>query len=115
MVFASIASEGGNLPPLIDFNLNFMDRQALKVLEDAVTDLQVILPNLMTTLVRIRDECRVSCRASCSVLEEWCDCDDMLSELDEYAEDVKMYVQRAAVLRDRANCTARLVSSPGVR
>ena len=42
MVFAKVGTKEENLSPLTGFNINFMDRQALKLLEDSITDLQVI-------------------------------------------------------------------------
>jgi hypothetical protein len=107
MVFAKVGTKEENLSPLTGFNINFMDRQALKLLEDSITDLKVILPTLLSTVIRIREQCQMCCSMDCSNRQEKCDCDQ---QFDEYIKELGLYVIRADVLRDKAKCTAQLVS-----
>jgi len=110
MVFAKLDSKGEETSPLTNLNINVMDRQALKLLEDSVTDLQLILLNLLSTITGIRSECYECCRIHCSSQEENCDCDRALRQFDEYIKEIENYVQRAVILRDKAKSTAQLLS-----
>jgi hypothetical protein len=107
MVFAKVGTKEENLSPLTGFNINFMDHQALKLLEDSITDLQVIMPTLLSTVIRIREQCQMCCNMDCSNRQEKCDCDQ---QFDEYIKELGLYVIRADVLRDKAKCTVQLVS-----
>ena len=42
-MFAKVETESASFDPLIDFQIDFIDRQTLKQLEDKVTELRVIL------------------------------------------------------------------------
>ena len=110
VVLAKIGAEKENLSPLTDFNINFVDRQNLKLLEDSVIDLQIILSTMLSTVSRIRNQCRRCCERHCQKEQEVCDCDQIIEEFDEYVKEAEMFVERAKILRDRAKSTAQLVS-----
>lgn len=94
----------------MDFNINFMDRQALRLLEDSITDLQIILATCLSTVVRIREQCQTCCNINCSNKEKKCNCNQGLQQFFEYIKELELYVMRADVLRDKAKCTTQLVS-----
>ena len=98
-----------NLPPILDFNVTFEDRQALKELENLVIDLQVILPTLLNNLIGLQNQCKICCKMYC-VKDRECDCASVIEEFDGYINRAYAYVQRAEALRDRAKCTTQLVS-----
>lgn len=112
IVFAKVGAERENFSPLTDFNINFIDRQTLKLLEDSVIDLQVIFSNMLNTVVGIREQCKKCCQRYCKEEREGdCDCDQVIEELDEHVKEVEMHVKRVQLLRERAKSTAQLVSS----
>ena len=86
-----------------------MDRQTLKLIEDSITDLQVIFPTCLSTVIRIREQCQMYCKIDCSNTDK-CNCDQNLHQFDEYIRELELYVMRADVLRDKAKCTTQLVS-----
>ena len=110
IVFAAVGTEKENLSPLTDFNINFVDRQTLKILEDSVIDLQVILPTLLETVIGIRDQCRKFI-VRCKLTKEETDLIELVSdEFDEYVRVAQCHVERAKILRQRATAIAQLVS-----
>ncbi len=110
VVLAKIGAEKENLSPLTDFSINFVDRQNLKVLEDSVIDLQVILPTMLSTIIRLCDQCKKYCERHCKNGEGKCDCDQIIEAFDEYVKEVEMHVERAKALRERSKSTSQLVS-----
>ena len=95
---------------MTDFNINFIDRQTLKLLEDSVIDLQIILSTSLSTIIRMRGQCKKCCERHCKKGEGKCDCDQIIEEFDEHVKEVEMHVGRARVLRERAKSIAQLVS-----
>jgi hypothetical protein len=106
-----VGAEKENLSPLTDFTVNFIDRQNLKILEDYVIDLQVILPTMLCNIMGIREQCGNWCKRHHGKRSHDCDCDQILEEFDEYVKEVQSYVKRAGALKERAKSTAHLVSS----
>ena len=101
-----------NLSPLTDFNINFADRQTLKILEDSVIDLQVILASMLKTITRIREHCRKCCAKVDLTAEEADNLQVILEEFDEYIKEAEIYVERGKALDEKAHSTAQLVSFP---
>lgn len=99
--------EKGNLSPLTNFNINFADRQTLKILEDSVIDLQVILGTALSTIVRIREHCE-KCYAKYANIEDNF-FEQIMDEFDEYCRETEIHVGRAKLLGERATSTAQLV------
>lgn len=95
---------------MTDFNVNFIDRQTLKILEDSIIDLQVILPTLLSTIIGIRDQCKKYCERHHGNKEFVCDCNQIIDEFDEHAGEAEGYVERAKALKARAKSSAQLVS-----
>jgi hypothetical protein len=110
VVLAQVSSERENLSPLLDFNMNFTDRQNLQVLENYVTDLQVILPTLLNDVIAIVGRCQSCCQRHCNNLEGKCDCDLLVEEFNGHVKQVEMYIRRVEVLRKEVKSTAHLVS-----
>lgn len=110
IVFARVGTREKHLSPVMDFNINFMDRQALKLLEDSITDLQIILPTCLSTVVRIREQCQKCCNMNYSNTKKKCNCDQVLVQFDEHIKELELYVMRVDVLRDKAKCIAQLLS-----
>ena len=111
MVFAVVGVKDKNQSLLPDLTIKVKDRQALKLLEGWVTQLQVILPTLLKAITGLRTEFRECCKMICSNQEDVCDCDRMLVQFNTYVSDLEMYVQRANVLKEEAKSIARLVCS----
>jgi hypothetical protein len=110
IVLAKVGEEKENLSPVTDFKVNFVDRQNLKLLEDSVIDLQIILPTMLNTIVRLCDQCKKCCERHCNKGEGKCDCDQIIEEFDEYVKEVEMHVERAKILRERSKSISQLVS-----
>jgi len=96
---------------LMNLDIKFKDQQALKLLEDSVTQLQVILPTLLKTITQLRAECHECCKMMCSNQEDSCDCARVLFGFNTFINDLEMYVQRANILKEEAKSVARLVCS----
>lgn len=111
IVCAKVGSENDHLSSLTDFNITFIDRQELKDLEDRVLDLQVILPSMMKTVARIRDEIK-GCSIRIGVTEdERYDMEQIIDEFEEYVREAETHVERAKVLQDKVKSAAKLVRS----
>lgn len=109
IVFASVGTERENLSPLTDFNINFVDRQTLKILEDSIIDLQIILPTILSTITGVRDQCRKSSRR-CDMDEEKSTLEFMIDQFDEYINVARYHVEKAKILKDRVTAIAQLLS-----
>jgi hypothetical protein len=113
-VLADVGPEKENLSPL-NFNINFGDRQALKILEDSIIDLGIILPLMLNTIKKIREQFKNSNARDIGMeksKEEDSFHEQVMEEFDEYIEETEMLVQRAKSLKETAKSTARLVSHP---
>jgi hypothetical protein len=94
----------------MDFNINFMDRQKLKLLEDSVIELEVIFDTMITDIKGVRMNCEQCCQKICIAKDGKCDCIEILHELDLHITEVELHIKRAKVLRGQAEATAKLVS-----
>ena len=94
----------------MDFNINFVDRQKLKLLQDLVIDLQVIFESMMSYIKGIRMCCERCCNMLCSRNNSDCIWIEVMDELDLHIAEVEFNIKRAKTLRDRAETTAKLVS-----
>lgn len=108
IVSAKVGAEKDHLSPLLDFKINFMDRQTIKILEDSVIDLQVIFPTLLDNINGIRSQCQKWCQEHHSV--DKCDCAQMIAEFNEHVREAEGNVKRADALREKAKSTTQLVS-----
>lgn len=111
-MLADVGPEKENLSPL-NFNINFGDRQALKILEDSIIDLGIILPSMLNTIKKIREQFKNSNARDAAMeksKEENSFLEQVMEEFDEYIEEAGMLVQRAKSLKETAKSTARLVS-----
>ena len=101
-----------NLSPLTDFNLNFEDRQELKIVEDQVLDLEVILPSILDSIAGIQEQCNLFLSGIGMKEEEQDETRAVIQEFNEYIRETKRHIDRAKVLKERAKSTAELVVSP---
>ncbi|OJD29032.1 cmgc cdk protein kinase [Diplodia corticola] len=90
------------------FTFDVDDRQALKVSEDSIIDLQIILSTLRSTVEGIRHYCQKCCTLAHHIDE--CSCVAALQELDAYIEEVNLCIDRAATLKERVISTGQLLS-----
>lgn len=103
MVFTRLGSK-----EITNLEINVTDSQALKLLDDSIADLQVILPTLLNTVLGIRQECTICCQAGCADENGTDDCIRLLKQFDQYIRELEVFVQRTSVLRDKATACAKL-------
>jgi hypothetical protein len=108
-VFAEVGSDKENLSPLKDYTINFGDRQDLKIVEDAAIDLEVILPTLLSTIIRIKEQCKKCCIQEQMTGEQKYEVERVSEEFDEYILEARTLVERAQVLKEKSKSTAKLV------
>jgi hypothetical protein len=111
IILAEVGSEKENLSPLTDISINFEDRQTLKMLEDAIIDLDVILTTLLDTVTCVREQCRKCCQTYSNLGREKAVVEEILEELDESVREAAMLVERAKNMKCRSESTAKLVSN----
>jgi hypothetical protein len=89
--------------------LNFEDRQELKIVEDQVLDLEVILPSMLDYIGRIQEQCKMFLSATEMNEQEQDETGAIIQELNEYIREAKLHIERAKILKERAKSTAQLV------
>jgi len=110
IVLATVGNNKANLSPLTDFNINFEHRQELKIVEDQVLDLQVILPSLVDAIHGIRAACaRFAAGSSTKGLDTF-DLDTIVDEFEDYEKQANLLTERAKTLKANAESTAQLLS-----
>src|SRR5579862_4448102 len=109
-VLSRVGAEKEELSSLTDFRVDFKNRQMLKVLEDSIIDLQIILSTMLSTIAGIRDLCKKCCERHRNKREEMCGCDQIIEEFDEHVREVETHVKRAEALREKAKSTTQVVS-----
>ncbi|KAL2063166.1 hypothetical protein VTL71DRAFT_6238 [Oculimacula yallundae] len=93
-----------------DLSLNSAHRQELKVIEDQVLDVQVILPSLIDSISGIRETC-VRFGARHLVGESRCiDLEEIIDDFKGYEKAVSVLSNRAETLKATAESTAKLLS-----
>jgi len=97
--------------PQMNFNINFLDRQRLKQLKDSVIDAQVILQSMASYVNGIRVQAERYCKCRHLNSGVYCDCISIFDEFDLHIAEVELHIKRASMLNDRAEATAKLVSS----
>ena|SRR5438045_2485192 len=106
VTLAQVKSESEKLSPLTNFDLNFVDRQRLKMIEDKVLDLVIIFESLHNTLSKLIRQCQSHCLGSTCID---CSCAITIEELDEQIHEVQVNLKKADILHKRAQSTAQLV------
>jgi hypothetical protein len=109
IVLTTVGNGKVNFSPLTDFKIDFADRQELKIIEDYVLDLQIILPGILDSITGVREQCRAHLIKSDHRDEEKYEMEEVLGEMNEYIGEVGMNIQRANNLKDRLESTAQLV------
>jgi hypothetical protein len=106
VTLAEVQSETERLSPLTNFDINFIDRQRLKMTEDKILDLVIIFESLYNTLSKLHIQCRNHCLGdNCKD----CNCASTLDELEDQMHDVQLNLKKADILYKRAQSTAKLV------
>jgi len=97
-------------PP--DWNMKYGRRQELKVIENFVMDLMVIVPAMLDTIDGLRVQCRTFLETNeVELTKAERSCHEMiLREFDEYVKDAKLNVDRAKELKSRTESTINLLS-----
>ncbi|KAI9642073.1 hypothetical protein NHQ30_009944 [Ciborinia camelliae] len=93
--------------------VNFDNRQDLKCLEDLVMNLELILPNMRATIMRIRDRCHEyheETKKTMDAVDEGT-LYSILQEFNEYVRETDLHVQRATVLRNKIASTGQLIQA----
>ena len=108
-MLATVGTDKVNFSPLTDFKIDFEDRQELKIIEDFVLDLQVILPSIHDAIIGVRDQCKKYLASIGHGSEAQYEIEAVLGELDEYAREATMHIERAKILNKKAKSTAQLV------
>jgi hypothetical protein len=91
-------------------------RQELKVIENYVMDLMIIVPAMLDTIDGLRLQCRTFLEASeVELTKAERSCHEMiLREFDEYVKDAKLNVDRARELKSRTESTINLVCKASI-
>ncbi|PVH79933.1 hypothetical protein DL98DRAFT_515816 [Cadophora sp. DSE1049] len=112
VVLATVGKPVGRMASVLDFKINFEDRQELKLVEDQVLDLQVILPGILDAVSGVKKTCErfLSSLSSHLPEDEKLEVEEIVDELDEYCKEAKILTERAKILTDRAMSGARMVS-----
>lgn len=94
-----------------DFTFTVEDRQAIKLTEDAVIDLQTITSTLLNIVEGLRRHCKLCCNAYC---EPWSQethmCTAVSEEFHSHLSEVELMIKRAQSVRDRVVSSAQLLS-----
>ena len=109
IVFAAVDANERSQSRLPDIQISIGDRQTLKLLEDSISDLQLILPTLLSTIDGLQKEFYKWCRHTCLTQVKTRSCDHVLSQFDIHKKELELYIHRAEVLRKKAQDTAKLV------
>ncbi|KAH9211753.1 hypothetical protein DL95DRAFT_369317 [Leptodontidium sp. 2 PMI_412] len=111
IVLATVGNNKANLSPLTDFNINFAHRQELKIVEDQVLDLQVILPSMIDSIRGVREAC-VRFQAEYPMEDgKKLELEAIIEEFEDYEKQAAMLSDRAKVLKANAESTAQLEKS----
>ncbi|KAL2074323.1 hypothetical protein VTL71DRAFT_8101 [Oculimacula yallundae] len=96
----------GNLSSLIDFEINFEDRQILQILEEKALDLITIFESTSDTITTILQEYDYICGGNMTVGS-----DRVKSKLTDSLREVDLYQKKAHTLYKRIQGTASLLSN----
>lgn len=106
-MFAKVETERASFDPLTDIQIDFIDRQKLKQLEDEVTELGIILSTMQNTVLRMSEYVR-----KISPDEYTTDrsiVNAIIEELEENAKDADMNQRRGEALKMRVKSATKLV------
>ena len=81
----------------------------MKLVEDMVLDLQVILPGLLDSITEVRNRCVNDFNSSTYTPNERFQVEAIIGELNEYIQEAKFHIERAKTLKDKAKSTVQLV------
>jgi hypothetical protein len=107
VVLAEVEREDDKLSPLVDFTINFIDRQRLKLMEDKVLDLMIVFESVQNKLSMLIKQCRKNCSGP-ECLD--CHCETTIEELEEQTQEAQVNLNKVKILHKRAQGTADLVS-----
>ncbi|KAF9634157.1 hypothetical protein BFW01_g5052 [Lasiodiplodia theobromae] len=94
-----------------DFTFSVEDRQSLKMVEDAVIDLQTVTSTMLSTVKGISRYCGKCCKACCKRKpQKSCICSAVLEEFHGHVSEIELIINRAQSLRDRVVSSIQLLS-----
>lgn len=94
-----------------DFTFSVEDRQSLKMVEDAVIDLQTVTSTMLATVKGISRYCGKCCKACCKRKpQKTCICAAVLEEFHGHVSELELIINRAQSLKDRVVSSIQLVS-----
>jgi hypothetical protein len=106
-VFAKVEIERASFDPLTDFQINFIDRQTLKQLEDKITELGVILSTMQNIVLRMCEYTRKISPDEYSTDRNIVN--TIIEELEEHAKEADMNQRRGEALKTRVKSVTKLV------
>jgi hypothetical protein len=106
ITLTKIRNETERVSPLVDFAVNFVDRQRLKVIEDKILDLVIIFESLYNTLSKLKQQC---CKHCIPGLCMDCTCLSVIEELEDQMYETQINIKKADVMYKRANGITQLV------
>jgi len=105
-MLAELPRDDVEVSSVVNFTPNFVDRQKMKMIENKVLDLLVILESLRNTLYMLKRRCENQCLGmEC----ENCTCGRISEELEERILENQIDLRIAKVLLKRAQGMAQLV------
>jgi hypothetical protein len=109
IVLATVGTNSVNFSYLTDFKIDFEDRQNMKIIADYVLDLEVILPGMLDSIKGVRDQCMSDLTSYDHEDDQRSEMEAIIEELDEYIGEVRIHIERAKNLKDKANSTTKMV------
>lgn len=98
----------GPLAGIIDFEINFVDRQQLKQMEDKVLDVMIIFDSTLDTITNLLEQYKAWC-ATRSVIGDY---DNIANGFQEQCREISLNRKKIETLHQRLKGTASLVCEP---
>lgn len=110
IIDTQVGSKADKLETSINIDIKFDDRQELAEIQDATQELELILPVLLQTVQRVRDQCqRTHCTSTMSSAEA-ISFEFAMGEFEEFVCEAESLVVRAEALVKQAKSATNLVS-----
>lgn len=106
VILSQVQDEHEKLSPLTDFNVNFIDCQRLKQIEDKILNLTIIFESLYNTLSKLQRQCKRRCLGNQCID---CVCSNTADELEDQMHEAQVNIRKAEILHKRAQGTVSVV------
>jgi hypothetical protein len=107
VMLAEVQCENESSPWRPDSEIDFLDRQRMRMIEDKILDLVVIFESLQDTLSQLQSQCRRQCLGP--RLCEDCNCTTTIEELKDQMRIARINLKRVEIVYKRAQSTTQLV------